>query len=429
MIIPKRSKILHKGVEPDGLSGFALRALDIMTGPQDSICEEQEAERCPDIAEGINIVPPSRAISLDPWPGTPTIRHGNLANDLSTALAPDLSDDPVDEDVAANLVIAPPIGLVDALINAMVNGPTVEPPKDPVIEPIIDPPETVVDQIDPVVETADAPINDPSAPEQHEVAVSVPRSIEVVDDLTDAQEESDDSVTQATPALLVHLDEKIAIPVITTSNQAIQASSEDRSKSSDALVENLFGRMSEFFSERENDVISVAKESIERLAGADHKLLLTETRHEMANVVRVEVPKLMTSEIRVMLRTEILGAVRSEIVTIIKSEMVSLHKQLDSILSQIRALEPRLAAVEGALDKEMVVSFPEGAITVNVPVNVPEREVKIAAPINIQPPSIVFDDGAINVHLHKDASGQTTKRIKFNRDAYENIIDAEITGS
>lgn len=152
---------------------------------------------------------------------------------------------------------------------------------------------------------------------------------------------------------------------------------------------------------------------------------LAESKAEMRKIIRHEVPQALKGELVAVIRKEMLSAVRGEIARVVREEFATLNQLFAKNLERLHALETRLAKIEGAVGKELKLSFPKGMVKIDAPVTVPEREVKVAAPVNVQPPSVTFDEGAISVHFNKTGGGK--KEVRFERDPHDNCVkSAEI---
>lgn len=225
-------------------------------------------------------------------------------------------------------------------------------------------------------------------------------------------------------AVIDATEQRTRIDVVTASSREIL------DQNTEEIVDKLFDRMQTrgLFDTsglaREEDLRQI--EASSSRAAEETRMLVAESKSEMASVVRSEIPKLLTKELKAVLKQEIVAYLRDEVLDSVRDEFKTVQSLMDKIADRITALEPRLARLEGAVDREIILSIPEGAIS--VPITIPEREVKVAAPINVQPPHVTFDKEAISVNFHKDSKGRpaTKKKVKFNRDAYENIVDAEI---
>jgi len=157
-------------------------------------------------------------------------------------------------------------------------------------------------------------------------------------------------------------------------------------------------------------------EQTHQIKTIDSRQLLAESKKEMVTTMRAELPQL--------LRTEMGIVIRDEIVAIIRAEFESLLREISRVMDRLANLEPRLAKIEGAVDREIAINFPEGGFRVDAPITIPEREVRIAAPIKVEPPSVTFDEGAINIHFNKQ--NKAGRKVEFERDRHNNIQSAKI---
>jgi len=199
------------------------------------------------------------------------------------------------------------------------------------------------------------------------------------------------------------------------------------------IVDGLFDRMHSVWpTKTEQAETQVARSEPTRRTTHDQSgpnttaLLLTESKAEISNLIRREIPQAMKGELVKVMRTEIMRAVRVEIVRVVREEFEVLNQTLAKSLDRLHAIEARMAKIEGAVGQEVKVNFPKGAVKISAPVTVtvPEREVKVAAPINVQPPSVVFDEGAISVQFNKPGG---KREVRFERDPHDqNIKTAEI---
>lgn len=223
-------------------------------------------------------------------------------------------------------------------------------------------------------------------------------------------------------------------PAPAQDSMVTSSTSAQQTPRTEEIVDKLFGKMQGLFDDkailRERDLQRYNEQSAAKsvqISEESQKLMLVESRNEMAKIVRAEVPKLITTELSKAVRKEMLSLFRAEVAKTLKEEFSTVQRLLTSMADRIGALEPRLAKMEGAVGREIMVKFPKGGINVDVPITIPEREVKIAAPINVQPPNVVFNEEAISVNFHKgQQNSKRGKKVKFNRDAYDNIVDAEI---
>jgi hypothetical protein len=149
------------------------------------------------------------------------------------------------------------------------------------------------------------------------------------------------------------------------------------------------------------------------------------SKNEITALIRNEVPRAIKGELVTVLRTEIMAVVRSEIARVVHEEFEGVTAMMTKQLDRLHAIEARLAKIEGAVEKDVQITFPEGTVKIDMPITIPEREVKIAAPINVQPPHVTFDQGAISVQFNKTPGGK--KEVHFERDPHDQSIkSAEI---
>lgn len=260
------------------------------------------------------------------------------------------------------------------------------------------------------------------APELDHAAAEFLPPIEVVDEER-FSEPVDDPPEVAEEAL---------VPAPTASPNLVTASSakSEGLSNPDEIVDRLFDRMQGLFEDKVEHQPQPQPQIVQipQMSEESQRLMVVESRNEMSRVVRSEIPKLVTTEIRSAIKQEMVTLFKAEVAASIKKEFSVVHDLMSKMVDKLAALEPRLAKLEGAVGREIQVKFPKGGINVSAPITIPEREVKVAAPINVQPPNVVFNEEAISVNFHKGAgqAQKKSKKVKFNRDAYDNIIDAEI---
>ena len=244
----------------------------------------------------------------------------------------------------------------------------------------------------------------------------------------DAWLDDDASIIEESPA------PELALPPTPRGSTLVQinSSSQKNSPQVEKIVDGLFDRMKGLWGDqppapRIEDKSPPQKVRSEARRPEQQRYALAESKHEITNTIRAELPRAMRGELTALLRKEILSSMRNEITRVIREEFAAMTRTLVKTQDQLHAMDARLARIQGSTEKEVQVNFPKGAIKIDAPVTVtvPEREVKIASPINVQPPSVTFDEGAINVVFKKESSGK--KKVQFDRDPFDNCVkSAEI---
>lgn len=256
----------------------------------------------------------------------------------------------------------------------------------------------------------------------------------------ESDEELDEDLDEAQPAPVLEettsiIESKRPVPTELGAplrgSDVFHASSLTQSNDSqvERIVDGLFDRMRVVWGddgakrpvaeskEPTNSVVKVPSKTKPQ-QGQDYPL--AQSKADLAQLIRKEVPQALKGEFVTVMRTEVMTAVRGEIARVLREDLEVFNRSISKGLEQLSQIETRIARIEGAIDREVKINFPKGAVQINAPITIPEREVKIAAPINVQPPSVVFDEGAIAVHFTKGT--QQAKTVKFERDPHSQDI-------